>query len=126
MFITKKKDGMLKARTCANRSIQRDYLGKESTLSPTVVTERILITGTIEAKQKRVVVTADVPNAFVQTDIPSKGKGERVMMKIKGLLVQVLREISHKTYARFVRYEHNQPTIYVPILKALSRIIVSA
>jgi hypothetical protein len=35
--------------------------------SPTVMTESILITTTIDAKQKHDVMTTDIPNAFVQT-----------------------------------------------------------
>jgi hypothetical protein len=52
--------------------------------SPTAMTESILITATIDAKQKRDVMTADIPNAFVQTNVDKKNqvKGERIIMKI--------------------------------------------
>jgi hypothetical protein len=36
--------------------------------------ESILITGTIDAKQNRDIITADIPNAVVQTEI-DKRKG---------------------------------------------------
>jgi len=50
-------------------------------------TEAILITGVIEAKQHRD-ITLDIPNAFVQTPIPQDG--DKVMMKIRGPLVNIL------------------------------------
>ena len=36
--------------------------------------ESILITATINAKQKHDVMTADIPNAFVQTDLDKKNQ----------------------------------------------------
>jgi hypothetical protein len=48
------------------------------------MTESILITATIEAKQNHDVMTADIPNAFVQTAVDEKNqvKGENIIMKI--------------------------------------------
>ena len=69
LFITEKRDGRIKARTCANGSIQREYIEREDAASPTAMTESILLTGTIDAKQGRDVMTADIPNAFVQIKI---------------------------------------------------------
>ena len=59
----------MKARTYANGSIQRAYIPKDEAASPIASTEGIFITSSIEAKQNRDVMTADIPNAFVQTDI---------------------------------------------------------
>ena len=53
IFLTKKKNGILKAQVCANGSIQRDYISKEEAISPTAATESVLITATIDARQKR-------------------------------------------------------------------------
>jgi hypothetical protein len=60
------------------------------------MTESILITATIDAKQKRDLMTADIPNAFVQTAIDEKNhiKGEHIIMKIRGPLVDMLLEIA--------------------------------
>ena len=69
MFLTEKKDGRIKARICANGSIQLVYIPKDDAASPTASTESILMTSIIEAKQNRDKITADTPNAFVQTDI---------------------------------------------------------
>jgi hypothetical protein len=53
----------------ANGSTQRGYINKEDAPSPTVATELIAITATIDAKQGRDVMTINVPNAFIQTDM---------------------------------------------------------
>ena len=79
IFLTEKKNRILKARTCANGSIKRNYIAKDDASSPTVSTDSVLITKAIEARQKRDIPTADVPNAFVQTEIPKPKKGEWVI-----------------------------------------------
>ena len=80
IFLTEKRDGRVKARTCANGCIHRDYIPREDAASPTASTDSVLITGVIEAKQHRDIITLDIPNAFVQTPIP-QGE-EKVIMKI--------------------------------------------
>jgi hypothetical protein len=44
-------------------------MDQDEAASPTAMTESIIITGVIDAKQHRDVMTADIPNAFVQTEI---------------------------------------------------------
>ena len=65
IFLVEKRDGRIKARTCANGSTQREYIAREDAASPTAATEAILITGVIEAKQNRGTMTNDVPNDHV-------------------------------------------------------------
>jgi hypothetical protein len=92
LFLVKKHDGKIKARTCANGSTQQEYIDRADATSPTAATEAILITGVIDAKQPRDIMTNDVPNAFVQTPIPQDG--EKIIMKIRGQLVDLLLEIA--------------------------------
>ena len=40
----------------------------------------------------------DIPNAFIQASIPKREKGDRIVMKIWGRLVDWLVEISPETY----------------------------
>ena len=70
IFLTEKRDGRVEARACANGSTQRSYIPKDDVSSPTAATESILITGVIEATEKRDVMRLDIPNDFVQTQIP--------------------------------------------------------
>jgi len=47
---------------------------KEEAVSPTASTKAIILTGVVDAKQRRSVMTLDVPNAFVQTEVPKEKK----------------------------------------------------
>ena len=69
IFLVEKRDNVIKARTCANGSTQREYISKDEAASPTAATDSILITGAIDAKKNRDVMTLDIPNAFVQTEV---------------------------------------------------------
>ena len=102
IFVTKKRDGTIKARHCANGSTQRDYMSREDVSSPTVSTESTLLTAVIEAKEGRDVATCDIPNAFVQTEVEKVDKdGNRTIMKVRGELVNILCELDPK-YEEFV------------------------
>ena len=74
------------ARSCNSKST-RDWISKENTSSPTVGTDSIMMTCVVDAFERRDVMTSDVQNKFIQTDAPEKEIGERVIMKIRGKLV---------------------------------------
>ena len=117
IFLAEKQDGRIKARTCANGSTQRDYIPREDAASPTASTEAVLLTGVIGAKQQRDVLTLDIPNAFVQTTIP-EGE-EKIIMKIRGGLVDILCKIAPDVYQDYVITEGKDKVIYAHMLKAL-------
>jgi hypothetical protein len=52
IFLVKKQDGRIKACTCANGSTQHAYTEHNEAASPTAMMESILITATIDVKQK--------------------------------------------------------------------------
>ena len=43
MFITEKRSGEVKARACANGSVQRKHVAKEEDAAPTVTSEAIFV-----------------------------------------------------------------------------------
>ena len=52
-------------------------------------------------------MTADVPNAFIQVPIPELKAGEnRVMMKITGVLVYMLVQLSPEVYGPYAVFEN--------------------
>jgi hypothetical protein len=108
IFLVEKMDQRIKARTCANGSVQRTYIGKDEAASPTVSTEAILLTGVIEAKEDRGIMTADIPNAFVQTPTEEPKDGDRIIMKIRGPIVDMLVDIEPQTYKKFVKERMDQ------------------
>ena len=70
MFILEKRDGRVKARKFAVGSKQRTFPGyvKSEWSSPTVTTDGVIITSTIEAHDGRDVATANLPNAYLHAD----------------------------------------------------------
>jgi hypothetical protein len=124
IFLNEKRDETVKARMCANGSTQRSYIAREDVSSPTAASEAILITGVIDAKQKRDVMTLDIPNAFVQTKIPLDG--DKIIMKIRGQLVDILLEICPGVYDDYVRFEGKSKVLYVRMLKALYGMLISS
>ena len=126
IFLVEKRDGKVKARTCANGSTQREYMEREDSASPTVATEAILLTAAIDAKQGRDIMTSDVPNAFIQTEIGHKDIGERIIMKIRGPLFDILCDMAPEVYAKYVTHERKQKVLYVKMLKALYGMLVSS
>ncbi|MGC9153980.1 MAG: hypothetical protein ACP5GY_09705, partial [Vulcanisaeta sp.] len=65
-----------------------------------------MLTAIVDAKEKRDVMTADVPNAIIQAQMPNLDDAhERVFMKITGVLVDLLVEIAPEVYKSFVTHE---------------------
>jgi hypothetical protein len=70
-------------------------------------------------------MTVDIPNAFVQTDVKPKN-GERIIMKIKGALVDMLVAMNPELYQDYVVMERNTKVINVEVLKALYGMLESS
>ena len=85
-----------------------------------------MITGVVDAKQNCDVMTLDIPNAFVQTSIPQGDQDEKIIMKIRGILVDILVEISPETYKEYVVYERNKKVLYVRMNKALYGMMIAS
>ena len=68
IFLREKRDGNVKARSCANGSVKRKHVAKEEAAAPTVAIESVFVTATIDAKEKQEVVTIDIPGAFLHAD----------------------------------------------------------
>jgi hypothetical protein len=65
-----------------------------------VATESVIITSVIDAKENRHKAVIDVPNAFIQTIV--KEKGRRVIIRIRGMLVDILVKIAPEVYLPYV------------------------
>ena len=119
IFLVEKRDKTVKARTCANGRAQRAYMRKEDTTSPTVLTESILLTSVIDAREGRDVMTTDIPNAFVQTDVEEQELGKHHILKFTGVLIDMLVELDPELYGPYVTYENNVKVLYTLVMKAL-------
>jgi hypothetical protein len=72
-------------------------------------------------------MSADVPNAFIQTKMPDTVEGEaRIMLKITGVLVDQLVQLAPETYGPFVVFEKGRKVIYAEVLRALYGMLVAS
>ena len=125
-FLTEKRDGTIKRRTVYNGKNTRKWLSREDTASPTASTEGVMMTTVIDTHEGRNMLSADVPNAFIQAKIKKKQGDERIIMKITGKLVNVLVQLAPKVYSGYVVYEKGRRIIYVGVLQALYGMLISA
>ena len=114
MFIKEKRCGTIKGRGCADGRKQRLYKTKEETSSPTVRTESLLLSCVIDAKERRQVITCDVPGAFMQVDID-----EVVHIRLEGALAELLTKVDPELYTKYQVKEKGKVVLYVQLGKAL-------
>ena len=126
MFVTQKRTGEYKGRLAYNGKPTREWVTKEDKTSPTCFTESILLSCGIDALERRDIMTLDIPNAFVQTDMPRKKVGERIVMKIRGRLVDWLVEMDPLMYKDKVVYENGVKVIYLEVLKAIYGMLIAS
>ena len=72
-------------------------------------------------------MTADVPNAFIQAPMPEvKPNEDRVMMKITGVLVDMLVQLCPEVYGPFVVFENGRKLLYVQVLRVIYGMLQAA
>ena len=127
MFLTEKRDKSVKGRMVYNGKPTREWLSREDSASPTAALESIMLTAVIDAHEGRDVMTADIPNAFIQAEMPELNKGnERVIMKITGVLVEMLVQLNPASYGPHVVYEKGRKVLYVQVLRAIYGMLQAA
>jgi hypothetical protein len=114
MFLKEKRTGIIKGRGCADGRQQRDYLTKEDTSLPIVAIESVLLSYTIDAKERRDVATVDIPGAFMQIDMK-----DTVHMVLEGTMAGLLVKLDPKLYQKYIQVKKGKPVMYVQLKKAL-------
>ena len=114
MYLKQKRCGRIKGRGCADGRKQRLYKSKEETSSPTVSSEALFLTCVIDAKEKRKVMTIDIPGAFMQSDID-----ELIHIRLEGPMAELLTKVDPKKYRKYLTEEHGKKVMYVELSKAL-------
>ena len=115
VLIEEKRDGRVKGRAVADGRKQRGDIPKEDAASPTTSLEAIILTSMIEAQENRDVVVADIPNAFIQTDM----EGDTVFMKLTGKAAEILVQTAPELYRKYITIENGRVVLYVEALKAI-------
>jgi len=73
------------------------------------------------------VMMADVPNAFIQAHLPQLEEGEeQVIMKITGVFVNLLVEMTPEVYGPFVILDNGKKVLYVQVLCGLYGMLIAA
>jgi hypothetical protein len=114
MFLKQKRCGRIKGRGCADGRKQRLYKTKQYASAPTVAIESLSLTSVIDAKERRHVVTTDIPGAFLQTEVD-----ELIHVRLEGPLVTLLTKVDPILYEKYIVNEKGKPVLYVKLLKAL-------
>ena len=122
-----KWDKTVKFCNCANGSMQRNWMGKEDTLSPTASIESIFITSVIDASEHPKVWRVDIPNAFIQTDCDKDPQGDHIVMVICNNLVDILCQLDPDVYQDYVTTNpKGNRVIYRHVCKAIYGMLVSS
>ena len=85
MILTQKKDGSTKGKLACNGKPTRTWISREEASSPTASQEGIFLTSTIDAHERRNIMSVDILNAYIQADVPVAKGQERITMKITGV-----------------------------------------
>ena len=102
MFLKRKICGKIKGRRCADGRPHRDYMSKQDTASPTFSTEALLLSCLIDTAENRHIVTCDIPGTFMQSNMKNEF-GEKVTLKLEGLMAQILLNISPSQYEELIQ-----------------------
>jgi hypothetical protein len=100
IFLKEKRNGDVKARSCANGSVQREHVAKDEATSPTVGLESVFVTATIDAREKQEVVTIDIPGAFLHAT-----NEDYVIMKMNGTLAELMAKTDPKLHRKYLSDE---------------------
>ena len=126
IFLVEKRDGRIKARACANGSVQRAWMHKDDAASPTAAVESILLTSVIDAYEGRKIISVDIPNAFIQTPVDGDKDGDKIVMKMRGPLVDMLEKLDYSLYHDKVVWERKEKVLYLHMKRAIYGMLQSA
>ncbi len=79
----------------ANGSVQQKHIAKEEGAVPTLSLDSVFITSTIDAEERRKVVTIDIPGAFLHATYE-----DCVIMRMNGMLEVV--KVRSRTFSSLV------------------------
>jgi len=72
------------------------------------------------------VMSADIPNAYIQAELPPTPEGEdRILVKIQGELAELLKKVAPDYYAPFTVMERGVETIYCEVTMGLYGMLIA-
>jgi hypothetical protein len=121
IFLKKKRNGTVKARSCANGSVQRDHIAKEEAASLTVALESVFVTAAIDERENSEMVTIDIPSAFLHAT-----NDDYVVMCMKRTLAELMAKTDPKLYRIYLTDKKGKRVLYLRLQKALYGMMKSA
>ena len=94
----------------------REWSHEEESKSPTTCTDSSFCMMIIEAKERQDVMTADAPNAFIQTEIDTEKGKEKMVRKLKGMSVEMLIEDISDVHSDHVACKNGQKVSHAQVL----------
>ena len=91
MFLKRKRCGKIKARGCADSRPQREYITKLESSSPCVKPHALFLSCLLDAFERRKVVIADIPGAFLSADWPVDAPD--CWVRFEGVMVEMICQI---------------------------------
>ena len=121
-LLTQKRTGIIKGRTVADGSTQREYIDKNEATSPALSNEALVISVAIDAYEKRFVATTDVEGAYLNAFMD-----DLVYMVYEGDMVKYLVESNPTKYQDYIHTNKSgKKLLYVKVNKALYGCVKSA
>ena len=90
MYLKRKRTGKVKACGCADGRPQGEYITKEESSVPTVLTNSLILVCLVAVIQRRKVAVGDIAGAFLQSDYPPDHED---YLRLEGLMVDILVQI---------------------------------
>jgi hypothetical protein len=126
-FVEQKQDGLIKAQKVIDGNKQQDCITKEDVSSPMVTAEAVMLTCIIDTQEDKDIVVVDIPNVFVQTVVDEEDAEHRVIVRIKGPLVDILVSIVSDLYGPYESTNKSgQKVLIVECLNAFYGTMVAA
>ena len=78
-----------------------------------------MLTANVDAKEEQNVLSAEVPNAFIQIKVTDIEDGEeQAITKITWVLVYLLAEMAPEVYGPYIVFGNGRKVLYVQVLRA--------
>jgi len=126
MHPTKKRDKSIKGRMACNGAPTREWLGREELASPTAAQESTMSLAVADARERRDVMTSNVPSALIQAALKCNDGDEWAIMEITGVLVNIPLADDPDSCGGHVVHENGKKVLHVTVLRAICGMSISA
>jgi hypothetical protein len=109
-----RRNGDVKAQSCAKGGVQRDHVAKEEVALPTVSLQSVFATAAIDARENREVIIIDIPGAFLHAN-----NEDYDVMWINSTLAELMAKTNPKLHQKYLTDEKRKKVLYLRLQKAL-------